>query len=56
MNPKLTVNLGLRWEFVTSPTEVAGRIANLRDIFHDTEPTIGDPFFQVSKANLEESI
>ncbi|MBI2821441.1 MAG: TonB-dependent receptor [Acidobacteria bacterium] len=56
VNPNLTVNLGLRWEFVTPPTEVTGRIANLRDVFHDTEPTIGDPFFRISKINLDPRI
>ncbi len=43
--PKLTVNLGLRYEFITVPTEVGGRLANL-----DTplEPALfqGDPYFE----------
>lgn len=52
MSPRLTLNLGLRWEFVTAPTEVTGRIANLRDVLRDTEPTIGDPFFHISKKNF----
>ncbi|MBI4456389.1 MAG: TonB-dependent receptor [Acidobacteria bacterium] len=47
-----TLNLGLRWEFVTSPSETAGRVANLRDVFHDTQVSIGDPFIKVRKGNL----
>src|SRR5262249_58936318 len=40
----LTVNLGLRYEFVTVPKEVNGKISNLRRI---TDPgiTVGDPWF-----------
>jgi hypothetical protein len=47
----LTVNLGLRWEFVDSPTEVNGLISNLRD-FLDPVETIGDPFFNTKKNNF----
>ncbi|MBI2822594.1 MAG: TonB-dependent receptor [Acidobacteria bacterium] len=52
ITPKFTLNLGLRWEFVTSPTEVAGRVANIRDVFHDTQVTIGDPFIKLPKDNF----
>ncbi|MBI2820763.1 MAG: TonB-dependent receptor [Acidobacteria bacterium] len=48
---KLTVNLGLRWEFVTIPTEVAGRVANIPNPL-DPAPTIGDPIFELSKKNF----
>ncbi|MBI2820898.1 MAG: TonB-dependent receptor, partial [Acidobacteria bacterium] len=51
LRPSFTLNLGLRWEFVTSPTEVAGRIANVRH-FMDPGPTIGEPFFKPPKTNL----
>src|SRR5262249_3600426 len=39
----LSLNLGLRYEFITTPTEVNGKISNLR---HVTDPslTIGDPW------------
>jgi hypothetical protein len=36
----LTVNLGLRYEFITVPTEVNGKISNLRHVT-DTQLTIG---------------
>lgn len=51
MTPRLTVNLGLRWEFVTIPTEVAGRIANIPNPL-DAAPTVGDPVFEVGKKNF----
>ncbi|HWP44263.1 MAG TPA: TonB-dependent receptor, partial [Blastocatellia bacterium] len=43
--PRLTLNLGLRYEFITTPTEVNGKIANLRNLT-DPEPTVGHPFFE----------
>lgn len=45
LRPNLTVNLGLRYEFVTVPTEVNGKISNLRNV---TDPTItvGDPWYK----------
>ena len=44
-SPNLTLNLGLRYEFITSPTEVNGRLANLN---HPLDPTttIGNPYFE----------
>ena len=52
IRPNLTLNLGLRFEFVTIPTEVAGRISNLRDVDGDTDLTVGDPFFLLPKNNF----
>ena len=52
IRPNLTLNLGLRFEFVTIPTEVAGRISNLRDVYGDTDLTVGDPFFMLPKDNF----
>jgi hypothetical protein len=43
--PRLTLNYGLRYEFVTVPTEVNGKLSNLRDLLAP-EVTIGDPFFK----------
>ncbi len=45
VSPNLTVNLGVRYEFITSPTEVAGRLGNLKDPFQ-VEPTVGNPYFR----------
>jgi hypothetical protein len=38
------LNLGVRWEPYTTPSEVNGLIANLRHI-SDTAPTLGGPYF-----------
>ena len=44
VRPRLTLNLGIRYEFITSPTEVAGRIANLREQFAP-DVIVGNPYF-----------
>jgi Carboxypeptidase regulatory-like domain/TonB-dependent Receptor Plug Domain len=41
----LTLNLGVRYEPVTVPTETANRLANLRSLT-DTSPHLGNPYFQ----------
>ena len=52
VSSRLTVNLGLRYEMFTTPTEVNGKIANLRRVT-DTIPTVGEPFFEnPSKKNF----
>lgn len=43
---RLTLNLGFRHEFYTVPTEVNGKISNLRKPLTDTVPTLGDPWFE----------
>jgi len=43
--PNLTLNLGLRYEMATIPTEIHGKLANLRDLSSGS-PHLGDPFFQ----------
>ncbi|MBI2821080.1 MAG: TonB-dependent receptor [Acidobacteria bacterium] len=45
-SPRLTLNLGLRYEFYTVPTEVNGKISNLRKPHVDAAPTLGDPWFE----------
>src|SRR5262249_56520204 len=40
----LTLNLGLRYEFVTTPNEVDGKITNVRSVL-DTTATLGPPLF-----------
>ena len=42
--PNMTVNLGLRYEFATVPTEANGKISNLRSIA-DSSLVIGDPWY-----------
>jgi hypothetical protein len=42
--PNLTLNLGLRYEMASIPTEIHGKLSNLRDITSGT-PHLGDPFF-----------
>ena len=42
--PNLTLNMGLRWEMVTVPTEVQGKLANLINIT-DPTPHLGSPLF-----------
>ena len=43
--PGLTLNLGVRWEFVTSPNEVNGKLSNL-DNLDDAEVRVGNPYFE----------
>jgi hypothetical protein len=40
----LTLNLGLRYEMATVPTETNGKLTNLRNLT-DATPHLGDPFF-----------
>jgi outer membrane receptor protein involved in Fe transport len=42
--PNLTLNLGLRYEISSVPTETAGKLANLPSLSAAT-PHLGDPFF-----------
>ncbi len=41
---RLTLNLGVRYEAITSPNEAVGRISNLRNRL-DPNMTVGNPFF-----------
>lgn len=45
LKPNLTVNLGLRYETASVPTEVNGLLSNLRDI-HSTNLNVGKPLFR----------
>ncbi|HVN80997.1 MAG TPA: hypothetical protein VMW38_18550, partial [Terriglobia bacterium] len=45
VNHRLTLNGGVRYEYVSTPTEVNGKVGNLRNILDDNV-TLGDPFFQ----------
>ncbi|HEY5215078.1 MAG TPA: carboxypeptidase regulatory-like domain-containing protein [Acidobacteriaceae bacterium] len=42
--PKLTLNLGMRYEMSSVPTEVAGKLSTLRQIT-DATPHLGSPYF-----------
>lgn len=42
--PNLTLNLGLRYEMSTVPTETEGKLSNLRNL-SDAVPHTGSPFF-----------
>jgi hypothetical protein len=50
ITPNLTLNLGLRHEFYTVPTEIDGKISNLKSPLTDTEVTVlgtrGDKWFE----------
>ncbi|MGH9903387.1 MAG: TonB-dependent receptor domain-containing protein, partial [Pyrinomonadaceae bacterium] len=48
----LTLNLGLRYEIVTSPTEANDKLVNLRNFATDTQLTVGYPFFKPSRNTL----
>jgi len=51
--PNLTLNLGLRYEMTTVPTETAGKLSVLRNL-SDATPHLGDPFFgNPTKRNFE---
>jgi hypothetical protein len=43
--PNLTVNMGLRYEFATVPTETADRLTSLLSLT-DATPHLGSPYFQ----------
>ena len=41
VRPSLTLNLGLRWEFATAPTEVNEKLSNIVNLYTDTQATVG---------------
>ena len=52
LRPSLTVNLGLRYEFISVPTEVNGKLATVRDLsfahfysINTFQTDTGDPYF-----------
>jgi carboxypeptidase family protein/TonB-dependent receptor-like protein len=48
---RLTLNLGLRYEFYTVPTDIKGRDSALRNVATDREYTVGPPFENPSLKN-----
>ena len=52
-HPKLTLNLGLRYEMMTDPYNKLGPVNNFRDPLRDAEPTIvSDTPIEVAKNNI----
>jgi outer membrane receptor protein involved in Fe transport len=52
VTPRLTLNLGLRYEFTTQLHEIFGIQSSMRDVQHDPAPTVGIPFVNPSLHNL----
>nr|MDQ3818567.1 TonB-dependent receptor [Acidobacteriota bacterium] len=50
-NKRLMLNLGLRYEAVTTPHEINGKVSNLRNIT-DPTMTIGPPLFKPTRMNF----
>ena len=56
LRPNFTLNLGVRYEMSTPPTEVNGKYGNLRNLT-DTSPALGNPLFlNPTLANFEPRI
>ena len=51
LSPHLTLNLGLRYEIITAPTETDGKLANLRSILAETI-TEGEPYYENPRKNI----
>ncbi|HMZ81637.1 MAG TPA: TonB-dependent receptor, partial [Acidobacteriota bacterium] len=51
LTDRLTLNVGMRYETVTTPKEVNGKIANLRNI-SDSEVTVGGDYFTPTRNNF----
>ena len=52
LTSRLTLNAGLRYEFVTELSEVNGKLSNLRDPVNDAEFTVGKIFENPSLKNF----
>ncbi len=56
LRPNFVLNLGLRYEMATVPTETANRLTNLHSIT-DTQPVLGSPYFSnPTRRNFEPRI
>jgi len=53
MTQRLTLNLGLRYEFITDPREVNGKMADLLKISDPTTTVLKDSFVSVSKKDFQ---
>jgi hypothetical protein len=50
---RLTLNLGLRYEFITNPYEVNGKMANLLNLSDPAPTVLKDSFFKVAKKDFQ---
>ncbi|PYS03351.1 MAG: hypothetical protein DMG16_05960 [Acidobacteria bacterium] len=53
VNQRLTINLGLRYEAVTNPNEVNGKMANLLHITDPATTVSKDSFFSIAKKDFQ---
>jgi hypothetical protein len=53
MTRRFTLNLGLRWEAISNPREVNGKMANLLNISDPQTTVLKDSFFSVTKKDFQ---
>ncbi len=46
LGPRLSLGLGLRYEFASTPGEINGKVASLRDPLRDSAVTMGGPVYR----------
>ena len=51
VHERLSLSLGMRYEAVSTPTEVNGKIAVLRDFVNDSQTTVGGPVWKNPSAD-----
>jgi hypothetical protein len=56
MTQRLTLNLGLRWEAISNPYEVNGKMANLLNILDPATTRLKDSYFSVTKKDFQPRI
>jgi hypothetical protein len=52
VNRRLTINLGLRYEFLTDPSEVNGKMADLLNLTDPAPTVLKDHFFAITKRDF----
>ena len=53
MTQRFTLNLGLRWEAISNPTEVNGQMANLLNLTDPTTTVLNGSYFSVAKKEFQ---
>lgn len=53
VSSRVTLNLGLRYEFLTDPAEINGHVSVIRDLRVDANPTCADPRYCLQADNPE---